>query len=255
MIHIWRYATIIGVILGSLGTIFSSIFSAPPAPSASVLSTVDSNVSNTRIINSGNTHNEINLIKFTIQNLEKGIDKPTYQVQPHPNNEVVQGQRGKYFVIDLKDAIRKELILFEIGKYTKDEFERAFRNSMMNVKTDILDNLAKGNKPYKLYVKGSADIVGENQLYIGELIEGDTQEITFLKKKPNNPNQFIGEYSSQIVPKKFRNEHLPNLRGAYIQNCLKDSTLNEESTILEGSVTSTKSEEDRNALILLYIPE
>ena len=198
-----------------------------------------------------NTKIEITLIHLR-ESLDRGVNEPQYEIRPYPNREVVKNKLGKYYVIDLKDADSKVLILFKLGEYTKDEFERVFINAMSKVKQDVLKHLADRQVSYNLYVRGSADIVGDKKSSIGELIEGESREITYLVKNSNNPNQYLQEAETQVIPRAFANKHLPNLRAAYIQDKLK--ALDLSSNILDGSVTQRESEQDRNALILLYWP-
>jgi hypothetical protein len=199
-----------------------------------------------------NTNIQITLVQLQ-EKLDRGVNDPQYEIKRYPNREVVKGKVGKYYIIDLKDADSKVLILFNLGKYTKDEFDRLFLNAMSKVKEDVFSQLDAGKISYRIYVRGSADIVGDKRPSIGKLLEGDSREITYLVKNPNNPNQYLQESQTQIVPKDFANKHLPNLRAAYIQDKLKDLDLS--CTILDGSVTQREGEQDRNALILLYWPE
>ncbi len=212
----------------------------------------EKNNANVSVNVNANTNIQITLIQLQ-EKLDRGVDEPQYEIKRYPNREVVKGKVGKYYVIDLKDADSKILILFNLGKYTKDEFDRVFINAMSKVKGDVLSQLDAGKVSYNIYVRGSADIVGDKRPSIGKLMEGDSREITYLVKNPNNANQYLQESQTQIVPKDFANKHLPNLRAAYIQDRLKDLDLS--STILDGSVTQREEEQDRNALILLYWPE
>ena len=212
----------------------------------------DNEDTNVSVRVNADTKIDITLVQLQ-ERLDRGVNQPQYEIKPYPNREVVKTKAGKYYIIDLKDADSKVLILFKLGEYTKDEFERVFINAMSKVKQDVLNHLSDKQVSYGIYVRGSADIVGDKKASIGDLIEGDSRDVTYLVKNPNNPNQYLQEAETQTVPRQFANKHLPNLRAAYIQEKLK--ALDLSSTILDGSVTQRESEQDRNALILLYWPE
>jgi hypothetical protein len=188
------------------------------------------------------------------QKLDAGVEEKEYKVEKMPNNEVVEGKVGTYYFIDLKDAESKEMILFNPGEYTRDEFERAFRDSMSKVRKDILDLLSAGNVPFKLYVRGSADLDGNTLPFIDRLPPGEQVWITYLPKVPNTRNRYINNPTPQVITEKYNNRELPNLRASYIQTKLAIVGL--ESTILEGEVTQNRSEaKDRSVTILLYWPQ
>ncbi|HMS40418.1 MAG TPA: hypothetical protein PKE69_09345 [Pyrinomonadaceae bacterium] len=209
----------------------------------------NSNQSNSSI----NSNINITIIVEIVQNLNIGIDTDDYKTTKLPTKEKVQGDKGCYYLIDLKDARKPpEIILFDAGKYTKAELDRVTLNSLEKVNKEIFYKLKTDNISYKIFVIGSADIAGDTKTYIDELIENNSLEIKYLIKNPNNSEQYLQEYKTQVIPKKYANKHLPNLRASYVQEKLKN--LDIYSEILDGSVTQNLNEQERNAAIILYLP-
>lgn len=209
---------------------------------------VKDNQSNSSVNSNVNINIEI------VINLNIGINTDDYKTTKLPTKEKVQGDKGCYYLIDLKDAKQPpEIILFDAGKYTKEELDRVTLNSLEKINKEIFYKLKSNNISYKVFVIGSADIAGDSKPYIDELIEKDSLEIKFLIKNPNNSEQYLNEYETKIIPKKYANKHLPNLRAAYIQEKLKN--LDIYSEILNGEVTKKVNEKERNAAIILYLSE
>jgi hypothetical protein len=194
------------------------------------------------VINIHNIHNS----------MQNGQDTPTYHVEPVPNREVVSGLVGSYYYIDLKDAASQKSLFFGPEQYIQDEYSNDFRDAMAAFHADILRHVQQENIPYRLFVRGSADHKGNDAPYLGELIEGESKTITYLPLVPGSLNQYSQQPAEQVVPKRYRNEHLPNLRAAYMQDKLR--ALKYEAHILQGNVTRNAEEaKDRFAVMLLYV--
>ena len=81
------------------------------------------------------------------------------------------------------------------------------------------------------------------------------EEITVLPQKGGEDN-FAGEAVTKRIPKRnFRNEHLPDLRASYLAEMIQVYSKKFDPIILEGEVKSFKGEDERNAIIYLFIPE
>jgi hypothetical protein len=184
-----------------------------------------------------------------------GKNTEYYSVTIHPNNEVVKGKNGKYFEIKLKDAKSKEELYFDLGKYTINEFDFVFKSAMEAVKKDIIDIISLAQVEYKVYIRGSADVLGNDRQVVDGLIGTDKVTIEYLRKSMSDPNvnQWVQEKSTITVAKTYNNRQLPNLRAWYSKDKL--SKLNIVADILDGEVTNRIAEKDRNAIILLYWPD
>ncbi|HXA19327.1 MAG TPA: hypothetical protein VN380_20215 [Thermoanaerobaculia bacterium] len=183
--------------------------------------------------------------------MDSGLDEAKFNIRRHANNEVIKGNRGAYYMVDLKDAQASELVFFRPGKYLKDEFGEEFRSALAAFQNDVTAVLAKGRVPFRIYVRGSADIVGNTEPIIGALVGDAPKTITYYPAAGANVNQFIPELRQKTITRSFANDDLPDLRASYIQDRLADVGF--QSTVLQGCVTTRENEIDRNATILLFV--
>lgn len=181
--------------------------------------------------------------------MQRGIEKPLYSVQPYPNEEVVNGYRGNYYYVDLKRADSRRTLLFRPKEYIKDEFSDDFRDSMQAFRADILRHVDDNKR--RIFVRGSADKSGDDAVFLATLIEGESKQIRFLPTLPGDWNRYSPHEEAQEITREYANRHLPNLRAAYVQDKLR--ALGYDSKILQGSVTNQVSEKDRCAIMLLYV--
>ena len=138
----------------------------------------------------------------------------------YPETELVKGDTGRYFIINLLDAITKDTLKFEPEKYIIKEWSKKHRRSMADFGSIILDSL-KGKVDYKLYIKGSADISG-NKTFSAVLDPSYNYKKVFFYKKFSGKNEFISKIDSSFVNKRFSNGDLPNLRASFIREKFMD---------------------------------
>lgn len=190
-------------------------------------------------------------VNVTRMQMEHGITTTKYEVQPYPSDEVVTGLVGDYYYIDLKEARSQRSILFRPEEYVKDEFQEDFQTAMESFRGDILRQISANGVQFRIFVRGSADISGNNVRYLAELVEGDSKTIEYYPALAGYDSKFIPHPTSEVVPKKYANRHLPNLRAAYIQSSLMAMDL--QAVVLQGAVTRKTAAIDRNAKMLLFV--
>lgn len=182
--------------------------------------------------------------------------KPLPQTSKEP---LVDGlPKGKYFIIDIKNPRADEIIYFEAGEYIISNFDSKFRDGLINFAQEVLD-IVEGKTDYKIFVQGSADIAG-HESFIGEQKMGFLYETVYylpMNKSIPNTISFYNKADTQSIPTKFKNTHLPNLRGRFIKESFHNTfdTEYNEPVILEGEVTSIINDKDRNAVLLLYLSD
>lgn len=201
-------------------------------------------VSPTPSVSSNKPNPQEAILKQLKSNMFYGIENPSYTIQKHPADEVVQGKKGCYYIVDLKDSEGNNPVLFNIKEYELNEMSARFRESVTEFRKNILEQFIRGNKSYDLFIHGSADRGRHTAL--GRLNE--EKQISYLPKIANN--QFSLNVNSMIVTE-YTNNELPNLRASYLQNKLQ--SLGIKSTILEGSVTSEINNTERNATVYLFV--
>lgn len=185
------------------------------------------------------------------RDMERGRVKERYSVEPHPNEEVVSGYKGRYYYVDLTRADSQRTLLFRPSEYIKEEFSDDFRTSMNAFRSDILRHIESSKIPYLIFVRGSADKSGDDAEFLASLSEGKARQIVYLPMLPEDPNRYSSQELMQEIPRYYANRHLPYLRAAYVQDKLQ--ALRYDATILEGSVTNQVNERDRCAIMLLYV--
>ncbi|RMF30252.1 MAG: hypothetical protein D6765_03380 [Bacteroidetes bacterium] len=186
------------------------------------------------------------------------VKRPYWDAVFHPDDEVVEGYRGRYFQIRLKDADKTVKLLFGPGEYfmSKADFRDRYGSVIGAFVTEALAALkADERQALKLFLKGSADISGQNT-FRGRLDKHFLySEITVLPYEEETDSYRAEPQTRTIDPQGFTNADLPNLRGQFLKEMVSVYSRNLKPILLEGSVTKVQNTEDRNAVIFLFIPE
>jgi len=186
------------------------------------------------------------------------VKRPYWDAVFHPDDEVVEGYRGRYFQIRLKDADKTVKLLFGPGEYfmSKADFRDRYGSVIGAFVTEALAALkADERQALKLFLKGSADISGQNT-FRGRLDKHFLySEITVLPYEEETDSYRAEPQTRTIDPQGFTNADLPNLRGQFLKEMVSVYSRNLKPVLLEGSVTKVQNTEDRNAVIFLFIPE
>ena len=185
------------------------------------------------------------------------IERPYWEATFHPDDEVVEGYRGRYFQVQLRDADQAVKLLFGPGEYfmSKTDFRDQYGSVIGAFVTEALAAIKKSDRAgVKLFVQGSADISGAGS-FRGDLDESFYyDEVTLLPLRGSE--NFGGDQQSRTVPERgFTNDDLPNLRGRYMQEMIGFYSKKLQPILLEGSVKEKVDREDRNATIYLFLPE
>ena len=152
--------------------------------------------------------------------------RPNLPGQPFTSREVVVGLKGSYYIVDLKDAISRQSLLFGPRQYVVDEFTAYFRKAIADFRAGVLQYIERADVPYRMFVRGSADITGNSAQVLDSLIDGDSKSVTYYPVLPNNPDQFVSQPVTETIPKQFANRHLSGLRAAFVQDKLRALELN-----------------------------
>jgi uncharacterized coiled-coil DUF342 family protein len=186
------------------------------------------------------------------------VERPYWEAVFHPDDEVVEGQKGRYFEVKLKDANKNVKLLFGPGQYymSKSDFRKKYGSTIGSFVTEALHALKKGNQEkVKLFIQGSADIVG-HKTFSGKLDQTFLYENINVLPQKDDPEKFSNVPVAKEIPKQnFRNNHLPDLRAQYLKEMIKVYSKKFDPIVLEGVVKDFKDKAERNAIIYLYIPE
>ena len=187
------------------------------------------------------------------------VERPYWDAVFHPDDEVVEGEKGRYFEVKLKDAEKNVKLLFGPGEYcmSKSDFRKRYGSTIGSFVTEALHAMKKSDqKKVKLFIQGSADIAG-HQTFSGNLDDKFFYEdISVLPQQEDDSERFQSSPVAKEIPgRNFRNQHLPDLRAQYLSDMIKIYSKKFEPIVLEGAVKEFQDEQERNAIIYLFIPE
>jgi len=184
----------------------------------------------------------------------RSLDTDFYRIEPFPDDELVSGSHGYYYIVDLKSVYKKEVWRFKLEDYTVDNFDRDFGRSVAAFVRDIIEPIESVAK-YKLFVRGSADRDIGNDFRGNFAPRHRYSSVTYLQYSEGEgnygPNPKVHE-----IEEPFTNKDLPFLRAKFMQGKLgsKVYDLREEPVILEGEVNQAeKNESLRNATVFLFV--
>lgn len=169
-----------------------------------------------------------------------------YVVRRTTHQGLVDGLVGDWYEIDVRDTQNKGRLSFGLGSTEEFLGVGRFAQVMEKVRSDLQYDKAGG----KLFLLGSADSTSKNSFANRWLQE--QRQMTVLPRKAGHKYVYINTPKVFEIPPVYTNVHLPNLRSAFVQRCLRE--IGREATILDGVVTDRQSSYDRAVRVLLYIP-
>ncbi len=202
---------------------------------------------------------DVELEPVTVQEYAESfeIERPYWEATFHPDDEVVEGYKGRYFQVQLRDADKTIKLLFGPGEYhmSKGDFRDNYGSVIGAFVTEALAAIRKADRQgVKLFVQGSADISGANS-FRGNLDESFYYDQLEMLPQKGSEN-FAGDAVKKTVPERgFTNEDLPNLRGQFLKEMITIYSKKLDPILLEGSVKKQVDKLDRNAVIYLFLPE
>ena len=186
----------------------------------------------------------------TLAELRKALDSKmattTYKVETVSDSELVNGRKGKYYIVELKNPKTAERFTFDSGKYTFQSSRGAYKGSFNSFASEVLKQL-EGHAKFDLFVRGSADA----QSYSGQLEPGfEYRKISYL---PSSRGKYLGNLATTTVSQSVKNADLPNLRGEYLRGFLSELYPSTAATLLEGNVTKKDNPAARNTELILFV--
>ncbi|MEO1694704.1 MAG: hypothetical protein AAFR55_05655 [Pseudomonadota bacterium] len=176
-----------------------------------------------------------------------GFETEHFEVEVYPDNEMVKGQQGKYYVIDIKNAETGTRFQFGGGKYTLARSSKAFRRGLRSFMREVVQTV-EGNADYVLFVRGSADSIP----YSGRHENGyDYREVRFMPSVEEG--KYVNNFKTQEIGKRIRNRDLPFLRAEFLRQVVSEVYPLKPAIVLQGEVTRAANKEDRNAELILYV--
>jgi len=196
---------------------------------------------------------------ITLQYLKNELERGNqyWQGVRFPSRNVVKDLEGYYWVIDIRDVKTGEILRFKTGEYTIDDFDKKFRDSLAKFTGRILRELIPKNIEYRIFIKGSADILGHDTFQRKFESSYEFKKVDVYQgvdRMAKYRYRYIQKYITDSITEPIRNGDLPNLRAKFMQ--LKLNEVYPElkgTTILDGDVEDRLGQEYRNVLILLFV--
>lgn len=188
----------------------------------------------------------------TLAALKKALDgrmaTPNYRVELLAERELLNGQPGRYYSIELRQPKTGNRIAFDSARYTlqgnaRDEFNGAFQGFA----ADVLRQL-EGNVVFDLYTRGSAD----QQSYTGAMEKGfEYSKAAYL------PNTGRGQYllapATIGLNTTVKNSDLPYLRGEFLRSAVTQLYPAKTIMSLEGTMLKKVTAAARNTELVLFV--
>lgn len=176
-----------------------------------------------------------------------------------PNTELVQGNKGKYYIINLTDSTSNKRILFKSGRYVQDEqLEGNFTSALNKFRRQVLENLESKDSTvnYKLFVLGSADIRGEKtweDTFDSKYKYKNIQCYKYIGEESASKSQFSQEKITRSVVEPIKVKDLPNLRAAYTKEKFEAIAPEFKAPeLLDGRIYPFEDKNQRNAILILF---
>ncbi len=171
-----------------------------------------------------------------------------YNMVKSPKVELVDGKRGHYYNIFLKNPASGKGYKFASASYSKIDNQGQFKQSLDRVISDIRGAL-DGKRNYQIYVRGKAS-AGR---YHGKLAKGF--EYTDIKVLEDKGGIYGPEFVDRHYGPDISNDDLPNLRGAYLQDYVSRNYKVAKPIILDGKVSKSKDPSKQAVALILYVED
>ena len=178
----------------------------------------------------------------------KSVVRHRYDITELPLSQMIEGQVGRYFVVDLKNARKKARYLFEPGRYRIDLSDGGLQASITAFFADM-SNVLDANDKAKLYVRGSADI-----LPFKSNLRRNNEYVDIDYLPAIGGGRYSGPNEKRIFSSELTNDDLPYLRSAFLKTVVNELTPGHQVFVLEGKQSSLVSAEERNAELILFVP-
>ena len=171
--------------------------------------------------------------------LEGGLFGRRYEIYRVLHPPAINGRVGTYYAIKLKaasDGASPEPFEFAIGKYTLTSGDDRFLEAVHDLFEDVIRKI-QGPIAWELFVRGTAD---EREFRSPPSTAGHEgfRVVRYLPKEQPETNRYLNVPKDQRLGPVLRNQHLPNLRAAFVAKLVHDrmsqlQALGPEPTILE----------------------
>ncbi|MEM1324646.1 MAG: hypothetical protein AAGI23_01770 [Bacteroidota bacterium] len=206
----------------------------------------------------GNEDVQLNPVSIEEWSENFEVERQYWDAVFHPDDEVVEGYRGRYFQVRLKDADKNVKLLFGPGEYfmKKSDFRDQYGSVIGAFVTEALHTLKQTDQQkIKVFIQGSADLAGQST-FSGQLDDNYVYSAVDVLPYNTDTDRFGAKATQKTISKtRFTNSDLPNLRGQFLKDMIRVYSKKIDPILLEGTVKKVVEEGERNAVIYLFVPE
>jgi predicted nucleic acid-binding Zn-ribbon protein len=187
--------------------------------------------------------------KYNQDETKLKLTSSDYNIVKAANIEMIDGHKGEYYIITLKNPADGKGYKFASASYSRVEKEGQFKQSLDRVISDIRGAF-EGRRDFQLYVRGKAS-AGR---YSGKLTPGyEYTNIKLLERVRG------GGYGKKTVTRQYgptiSNDDLPNLRGAYLQEFVGKNYKVAKPIILDGKVSKSMNANNQAVALILFVKD
>lgn len=191
------------------------------------------------------------IVQAPIQYYGNGYEMKLLQ---HP--QMVDGMKGLYWKVNIKNIKTNKYIYYPPGEYNLplDDIKQSLSEFYDKV-IRIMHQAGYTQDDYQIFLKGSADQLGQKQFRKKISEKPESYQIEFLPKVSDREYMYKNTIAVKDVGPFYNNDDLSFLRAFFLKKSLLDLSEFEKVKILEGEVSGIKSKEDRNVCLMLYISD
>lgn len=179
-----------------------------------------------------------------------------YEMKLMPHSQMVDGMKGLYWRVDIKNIKTNKYIYYPPGEYDLplEEIKHSLNEFCRKV-IRIMYQAGYTQDDYEIFLKGSADQLGQKKFRKKIPDQPDIYQIEYLPKISDPMCVYKNTIAIKNIGPFYDNDDLPYLRAFFLKKSFLDLCEFEEVKLLEGEVSGIKSKEDRNVCLMLYISD
>ena len=179
-----------------------------------------------------------------------GISGDDFDLKILPAEELVQGRKGRYYQVFLKDATKRARFQFPGGRYVIDDFKTRFRRAVTAFVREVL-GVIEGGTEYDIFVRGSSSAT---PMSVKRKLLPDRAYVQIGYLPKIGPEQFAGDPPKvHTVQQQYNNKDLPFLRAAFLKDALATFYPLKQPIVLQSDVAESRDAATQFAELILYV--
>jgi hypothetical protein len=152
--------------------------------------------------------------------LQSGIFGTHYDISIVLDAPTIVGRTGTYYAVKLRTPTAEGVFQFAIGRYLLTTSDALFVEAFDRLHEEVLSKLGR-HVICELFVRGEADTREFKTAQLAAEHE-EFRIVTYLPRDHSEMNRYLSSPKEQQLGEVWRNEHLPNLRAAYVARLIRE---------------------------------